>query len=130
MVRPVSSYPAVNICSTNRAIAMSLLCNACGINYRRALSKSKGNVNLDDLARAMGPITAPCRPSIHKSLKRQRAAASAAAEAAAAATMVTNAEPAGSSSTRKRTRYSSDRLPPFDALLRSIPDPTHGQRPP
>lgn len=110
---------------------MSLLCNACGINYRRALSKSKGTVNLDDLARAMGPITAPCRPSIHKSLKRQRAAASAAAEAAAAAAAPTQSTTqGGSSSTRKRTRYSTDPLPPFDALLRSIPDTQHGQRPP
>ncbi len=48
---------------------METLCNACGINYRRALVKSTtGRLNLDSLARAMGPS----RPSIQKALKRQR----------------------------------------------------------
>lgn len=43
------------------------LCNACGINYRRALSLRNGvHIDLDDLARAMGPA----RPSIQKALKR------------------------------------------------------------
>ena len=47
---------------------MGTLCNACGINYRRALHKSRGTLDLDQLARAMGPS----RPSIQKSLKRLR----------------------------------------------------------
>lgn len=47
---------------------MSTLCNACGINYRRALHKSCGKLDLDQLARAMGPS----RPSIQKSIKRLR----------------------------------------------------------
>lgn len=47
---------------------MATLCNACGINYRRARLKAKGRLDLDRLARAMGSK----RPSIQKSLKRQR----------------------------------------------------------
>lgn len=46
---------------------MSVLCNACGISYRRAITKSDARVDLDRLAREMGPT----RPSIQKSLKRQ-----------------------------------------------------------
>lgn len=48
---------------------MGTLCNACGINYRRALVKSAaGRLNLDLLARDMGPS----RPSIQKAIKRQK----------------------------------------------------------
>lgn len=48
---------------------MGTLCNACGINYRRALAKSPGgNLNLDRLAEQMGHT----RLSIQKALKRQR----------------------------------------------------------
>ncbi len=54
---------------------MGTLCNACGINYRRALHKSRGTLDLDQLARAMGPS----RPSIQKSLKRLRRTKRAAA---------------------------------------------------
>lgn len=50
---------------------MNTLCNACGINYRRALSKTRGLLDLDALARSMGPS----RPSIQKSLKRLRRSA-------------------------------------------------------
>lgn len=52
-------------------LEMSTLCNACGINYRRALSKTSGLLDLDALARSMGPS----RPSIQKSLKRLRRSA-------------------------------------------------------
>lgn len=48
---------------------MRVLCNACGINFRRASakrSKIDGPIDLDALARAMGPA----RPSIQKALKR------------------------------------------------------------
>lgn len=48
---------------------MGTLCNACGINYRRALAKSPGGVlNLDRLSEQMGHT----RLSIQKALKRQR----------------------------------------------------------
>lgn len=47
---------------------MATLCNACGINYRRARSKANGRLDLDGLARSMGTK----RLSIQKSLKRQR----------------------------------------------------------
>lgn len=48
---------------------MGTLCNACGINYRRALAKSQGEtLNLDRLAEQMGHT----RLSIQKALKRQR----------------------------------------------------------
>lgn len=48
---------------------MGTLCNACGINYRRALAKSPGGtLNLDRLAEQMGHT----RLSIQKALKRQR----------------------------------------------------------
>lgn len=54
---------------TDGSLEMGTLCNACGINYRRALSKSgSGKVDLDLLARDMGPS----RPSIQKAIKRQR----------------------------------------------------------
>lgn len=50
---------------------MGTLCNACGINYRRALSKMPaGKLNLDTLAQCAGHPTA--RPSIQKALKRVR----------------------------------------------------------
>lgn len=50
-------------------IEMGTLCNACGINYRRALAKSpSGTLNLDRLAEQMGHT----RLSIQKALKRQR----------------------------------------------------------
>lgn len=49
--------------------AMATLCNACGINYRRALSKtSSDSLNLDLLAQQTGSA----RLSIQKALKRQR----------------------------------------------------------
>lgn len=48
---------------------MGTLCNACGINYRRALTKSPdGTLDLDRLAQQMGHT----RLSIQKALKRQR----------------------------------------------------------
>lgn len=48
---------------------MGTLCNACGINYRRALAKSQdGTLNLDRLAAEMGNA----RLSIQKALKRQK----------------------------------------------------------
>ena len=48
---------------------MSTLCNACGINYRRALAKyTDGTLDLDRLAQEMGHT----RLSIQKALKRQR----------------------------------------------------------
>lgn len=50
---------------------MRVLCNACGINFRRAAAKRspcEGPIDLDVLARAMGPA----RPSIQKALKRAR----------------------------------------------------------
>lgn len=50
-------------------LEMGTLCNACGINYRRALAKSpSGTLNLDRLAEQMGHT----RLSIQKALKRQR----------------------------------------------------------
>lgn len=50
---------------------MGTLCNACGINYRRALTKTAtGKLNLDSLAQSAGHPTA--RPSIQKALKRVR----------------------------------------------------------
>lgn len=48
---------------------MGILCNACGINYRRAVAGSGGvGIDLPRLAEAMGPV----RPSIQKALKRVR----------------------------------------------------------
>ena len=102
-----------------------MLCNACGINYRRALTMAKGQVDLDELARSMGSISPNSRPSIHKTLKRQRAAAAAAAGEAAAAEAA-----AAASSSRKRQRYNVDPLPPFETLVRSIPDSSPDARPP
>lgn len=50
-------------------LEMAVLCNACGINYRRALSKTEsGGLNLDRLAHQAGKD----RLSIQKALKRQR----------------------------------------------------------
>lgn len=50
-------------------LEMGTLCNACGINYRRALSKApEGQLDLDSLAVEMGHT----RLSIQKALKRQR----------------------------------------------------------
>lgn len=46
---------------------MSTLCNACGINYRRARKYEVG-LDLDKLSREVGPN----RPSILKSIKRVR----------------------------------------------------------
>eukprot|EP00177_Eucheuma_denticulatum_P000611 GFKZ01001099.1.p1 GENE.GFKZ01001099.1~~GFKZ01001099.1.p1 ORF type:complete len:403 (+),score=55.74 GFKZ01001099.1:91-1209(+) len=54
---------------TNGSVEMGTLCNACGINYRRALAKSPaGSLNLDRLAEQMGHT----RLSIQKALKKQR----------------------------------------------------------
>ncbi len=46
---------------------MSTLCNACGINYRRARKYETG-LDLDKLSKEVGPN----RPSILKSIKRVR----------------------------------------------------------
>lgn len=59
---------------TNGSSRMGTLCNACGINYRRALAKSQGGVlDLDRLSEQMGHT----RLSIQKALKRQRKLATA-----------------------------------------------------
>lgn len=54
------------------SLAMSTLCNACGINYRRALAKRPAGSRLD-LDRLAGAVSGPARPSIQKALKRMRA---------------------------------------------------------
>lgn len=55
--------------------AMSILCNACGLNYRRAARSNNGHVDLDALARFMEKAGTR-KLSICKSLKRQRYASS------------------------------------------------------
>eukprot|EP00178_Gracilaria_changii_P016698 TRINITY_DN479_c4_g1_i3.p1 TRINITY_DN479_c4_g1~~TRINITY_DN479_c4_g1_i3.p1 ORF type:complete len:305 (+),score=51.99 TRINITY_DN479_c4_g1_i3:85-915(+) len=53
---------------TSGSLEMGTLCNACGINYRRALQKApNGALDLDQLAHQQGT-----RLSIQKALKRQR----------------------------------------------------------
>ncbi len=57
----------------NGSAAMSILCNACGLNYRRAARSNNGHVDLDALARFM-QSTGTRKLSICKSLKRQKVA--------------------------------------------------------
>lgn len=70
LTHETSQWRLGSVCAGTES-PMRVLCNACGINFRRATAKrsqGEGPIDLDALARAMGPA----RPSIQKALKRAK----------------------------------------------------------
>lgn len=68
LTQETSQWRIGAVCCTVES-GMRVLCNACGINFRRATAKravEEGPIDLDALAREMGPA----RPTIQKALKR------------------------------------------------------------
>lgn len=65
--RAHSQLPPLRSCLPAAPAALDVLCNACGLSYRRALKKIGGGLDLTALARS----AAQPRQSIHKTLKRR-----------------------------------------------------------
>lgn len=86
---------------------MATLCNACGINYRRALSKTPTqHINLDRLAQQTGST----RLSIQKALKRQRKVSSSSSSSSPHSSHSSSSSP---SSPQHRTVRSASQPPPM-----------------